>query len=580
MILCKFVLSNSIAMKPILIFLFIVHCSLFSVHFSFSQQVVEGISPNYSFSITKEVKPPILTIVEGSIRFVEPGGNNIIDAGETCWIRFTLENSGFGDGAGLTLKVKATGDIQGITVQATKSLDVLKVGQKMDVEIPVTANLNTVDGSVTFSIKVDEPNGFGADEQLLEINTYKFVSPLVEIVDYTVTGGKAGNLVKKVPFDLQVLVQNTQYGKAEEVSIELSLPQNVMSLSGNLTNSISILKPGETKSIVYNLIVNDLYTGIDIPVTLKVREKHGKFSKDRILNLTLNQAVAANKIVVDGIQTRVEQPQIDIASLTIPVDKNIPNTGIQRPNRYALIIGNEDYSSYQPGLSREINVDYAANDARIFKDYVINTLGVPERQVKLLTDATAAQIRRELDWIGNLAKLENGNAELIFYYSGHGLPDENTREPYLIPVDVSGTNITQGVRLSEVYKKLTENPGKRVTVFLDACCSGGARNQGLLAMKSVKIKPGEAAIEGNMVVFTSSSGEESSGVDREKQHGFFTFYLLKKLQETKGDISYKDMRDYLIRIVAYETTLVSKPQTPQVLVSPQVEALWETWTFK
>jgi hypothetical protein len=273
-------------------------------------------------------------------------------------------------------------------------------------------------------------------------------------------------------------------------------------------------------------------------------------------------------------------PKIEIATLTNPVDKNIPVSGITHNNRFALIIGNEDYSSYQTGLTSEVNVDFARNDARVFAQYVQNTLGVPERQIKLLENATAAMIRQGLAWLEQLAGVEKGNAELIFYYSGHGLPDKNTHEPYLIPVDVDGFNVTQAIKLSDLYKTLTKNPAKRITVFLDACFSGGARNQGLLAMKDVKIKPNEEKFSGNMVVFTSSSGEESSGVDREKQHGYFTWFLLKKLQESKGDITYKAMGDYLNHSVTRETSLVSKPQTPQVLVSPDVVNSWETWSFK
>jgi len=547
---------------------------------SFSQKTIEGKSGNYTFSISKDVKPPILSIVDGSIRFVEPGGNNMIDATESSRLVFTLENKGIGDGIGLKLNVRATGDIQGITFPTSKTLDVLKVGQKTDVEIPISANLNTLDGSVTFSFKVEEPNGFGTDEKQIEIKTAKFISPMVEVVDNSVTGGRAGNLVRKAPFDLQVLIQNTQYGKAEDVTVSISLPPNVMPLTNNLTTSIPLLKAGETKSIVYSLIVNDFYADNQIPIKINISEKHGKFAQDKTLTLSLNQAVAANKIVVDGTQTRVEISPITIASLCAVVDKNIPNTGNTHSNRYALVIGNEDYSSRQSGLAKEVNVDFAANDARIFKEYAVNTLGVPERQVKLLIDATAAEIRRELDWISRLAEIGEGNAELIFYYSGHGLPDENTHESYLIPVDVSGANIMEGIKLSEVYGKLTKSPSLRVTVFLDACFSGGARNQGLLAMKSVKIKPKTDELKGNMVVFASSSGEESSGVDREKQHGYFTWFLLKKLQETKGEATYKEMKDYLIKNVTFETTLVSKPQTPQVMVSPEAEGVWENWSFK
>ena len=473
--------------------------------------------------------------------------------------------------------MKASGDIQGLTFPAKRSLDILKVGQKTDIYIPVSASMNTSDGAVTFTFSVEEPNGFGSDERMLEVKTLKFVSPFVEIVDYTVTGGKAGNLVKKSMFDLQVLVQNTQYGKAEDVSVSLNLPENVMLVSGIVSSMIPALKPGETKSIVYSMIVNDYYMGDKIPITLKLKEKLGKFSKDRTITLQLNQAVAASKIVVDRAQSSIVLPKIEIGTLSSAVDKNIPDAGIPHPNRYALIIGNEDYSSRQTGLSSEINVDFAENDARIFREYLVKTLGFPDRQVKLLVNATAAEIRRELAWISRLALLEKGNAELFFYYSGHGLPDENTHEPYLIPVDVTGTTINQGIKLSEVYNKLTENASLRVTVFMDACFSGGARNQGLLAMKSVKIRPNMEAIGGNMVVFTSSSGEESSGVDREKHHGFFTWFLLKKLQQTKGDISYGDLATYLIQSVSRETSLISKPQTPQVLASPEVNTVWEKW---
>jgi len=511
------------------------------------------------------------------VRFIDPGGNNIIDAGEACRLIFSVENSGLGDGIGLTIRITASGSIQGISFSPSRSLDVLKVGMKTDIEIPVTANLNTVDGSVTFTLKVDEPNGFGTDEKAIEVRTLKFVSPLVEVVDYTVTGGRGGNLVKKVPFDLQILVQNTQYGKAEEVSVGITVPQNVLLLSGNDRVSFAAMTPGEKQSIVYSIIVNDLFSGTSIPVSVKISEKHGKYGKDRTLSLSLNQAVASNKIVVEGNQPQVEVPKIEIASLVVPVDKNIPETGRTHPGRFALIIGNEDYSSRQPGLSKEVNVDFAENDARIFREYAVKTLGVPTDQVKLLINATTSEIRRELAWISNLSRLKGGSAELIFYYSGHGLPDEATREPYLIPVDVSGATLHDGIKVGDVYRKLTEYPCSRVTVFLDACFSGGARNQGLLAMKSAKVKPNDEMLVGNMVVFSSSSGDESSGVDRETQHGFFTWFLLQKLQQTKGEITYKGLGDYLVNSVSFETAKRSKPQTPQVLVSPEAEKVWGEW---
>jgi hypothetical protein len=262
------------------------------------------------------------------------------------------------------------------------------------------------------------------------------------------------------------------------------------------------------------------------------------------------------------------------------VDIDIPVNGSMKPNAYALIIGNEDYSSFQTGLSTEVNVDYAINDARVFKEYCAKTLGIPEKQIKLLTNATYGQISQGIAWLSNLAKIDNGKAELFFYYSGHGLPDEQTRESYLMPVDISGTNITQAIKLADVYSRLNEFPSKKVSVFLDACFSGGARNQGLISMRGVRIAPKENDVTGNIVVFSSSSGEESSGAYKDKQHGYMTYFLLKKLQESKGNVSYKELADYILENVKKETALDGKNQTPQLDYSPGVEKVWSDWKIK
>jgi len=257
------------------------------------------------------------------------------------------------------------------------------------------------------------------------------------------------------------------------------------------------------------------------------------------------------------------------------IDLNIPQIVKMNPKRYALIIGNEDYTTYNKGLNNEINVDFAQNDAQIFSEYCKKVLGVNDKQIKLLINATAGQMSEGLGWLTYMSQIENGEAELIFYYSGHGLPEEGTNKPFLIPVDVSGTNLKYAIPLETVYSELSKNPCKLTTIFLDACFSGGGRNQGLLAMKGVNIKPKDEMITGNTVVFASSSGAESSAVYKEQQHGFFTYFLLKKLQETKGNVSYKALSDYIKFSVQKETGSIMKKQTPQILISDKLNQSWE-----
>lgn len=262
------------------------------------------------------------------------------------------------------------------------------------------------------------------------------------------------------------------------------------------------------------------------------------------------------------------------------VDDDIPVSRSKQRNTYALIIGNEDYRSRQRSLAVEQNAEFAIRDAEVFKRYCENTLGIPERQIRLLKNATAAEISQGLAWINNLSKIENGNANLIFYYSGHGLPDQETQSPVLLPVDVSANHVEYGVPLADAYASLVEHPARRITVFLDACFSGTGKNQGLLPNKGIKVRADKNVILGNMVVFSSSSELETSSVYREARHGYFTYFLLKKLKETRGNLRYDELGSYLIRSVQKETGLNGIVQTPEVNASEKVADSWQSWRLK
>ena len=294
-----------------------------------------------------------------------------------------------------------------------------------------------------------------------------------------------------------------------------------------------------------------------------------------------NNAKTSNETVKEQAAVGTGKTTIYRFEKSSDVDKTIPQTGKTNPNRYALIIGNEDYSSHQVDLTSEINVDFARNDASAFKEYASNTLGIPEKNIIFLLDATTGQINQSISKLNLIIKNTQGNADVFVYYAGHGLPDETTKEAYIMPVDIDGKNAKDGIKLKDLYSRLTEFPSKKVTVFIDACFSGGARNQGLLAARGVKIQPKEIPLNGKLVVFAASSGNQSSLPYKEKQHGFFTYYLLKKMQESKGDISYNELSKYIKENVSLQSVIINnKEQSPQVNVSNSVNNEWENYTLK
>jgi hypothetical protein len=263
------------------------------------------------------------------------------------------------------------------------------------------------------------------------------------------------------------------------------------------------------------------------------------------------------------------------------VDTEIPINYITNKNTFALIIGNEDYTKYQTDLNSESNVDFAKNDAEVFAKYIEKTLGVPKENITLLTDAISSQMQREIEKLSKLTKYTEGKATIIFYFAGHGFPDEITKESYIMPVDISGSDVKYGIKLNDLYAKLTEFPSEKIFVILDACFSGAGRNHSLLAARSVRIKPKVDVVSGNLLIFTSSSGVQSSLPYSNKQHGMFTYFLLKKLKETKGDITLEKLSDYVIKEVQINAIKInSKEQNPNIIVSPDVSNLWMDWKLK
>ena len=188
-------------------------------------------------------------------------------------------------------------------------------------------------------------------------------------------------------------------------------------------------------------------------------------------------------------------------------------------------------------LKAEANVTYAEKDASIFKEYALKTLGVPAENILFKTNAKAVEMNKMVDQLCSVIKNSGGSAEVIVYYAGHGFPEIDTQEPYLIPVDCSGTDLKFAIKISDLYDKLTEFPSKKVIVFLDACFSGGGRrNAGLLATRGVKVKPKTKQIKGNLIVFSAASAEQAAMAYKDKGQGLFTYFLLKKLQDEKGKL--------------------------------------------
>ena len=253
----------------------------------------------------------------------------------------------------------------------------------------------------------------------------------------------------------------------------------------------------------------------------------------------------------------------------IPIADNVSN------HTFAVVISNEKYQMEKP-------VQYAENDGNTFAEYCKKTLGLPEKNVHFITNATLNNIKHEIKWLEDVIAVYHGDAKVIFYYAGHGIPDEQNKSAYLLPIDGYGSDVTTGYALEDLYKALGSLPSKSVTVFLDACFSGAKRDGDMLASaRGVAIKVKQATPVGNIVVFSAAQGDETAYPYKEEEHGLFTYYLLKKLQETKGNVTLGELSDYIKTQVERQSIVINgKLQSPSFVSTATIANSWKKWTLK
>ena len=530
-----------------------------------------NVSAPMDFYIEKEVVPAVLNVVPGTLQFVDQDYNNVIDANEKCQIRFQIVNSGRGDGYGCVARTTFIGNTQGIAISDVP-LPVIPAGSKQWVNIPIAANAFTQTGEIALNIIVDEPNGFATEKIEFVIGTHKLKTPHINVVSYKVLGSATGTLERRKPFSLQVIVQNTDQGIAENVKVGIILPNNVNRIGGEMDNlTIASLQAGESRTLEYELIANqEAAENMDIQIALT--EKQGKYAENANIPLQFGQHIGSS--IAMNVQRQDQEVEIKRASLVSAVDENIPTSNKQNTNTFAVIIANENYQSVAP-------VPYALNDGNIFREYCLKTLGIPEKQIKYIPNATGNQIKAQVNWLQNICEVFE-DAQIIFYYAGHGIPDESSRTAYLLPVDGIGTDISTGYKLDDLYSALGNIPAKNVTVFMDACFSGSKREEGMLASaRGVAIKARSGMPQGNMVVISAAQSDETAYPNNEEKHGMFTYFLLKKLQDTQGDVTLQELGEYITLNVSQQSILLNgKSQTPCVTPSASLDASWREWKLK
>lgn len=247
-----------------------------------------------------------------------------------------------------------------------------------------------------------------------------------------------------------------------------------------------------------------------------------------------------------------------------PAVSDADKPGYSRPTddrKFAVVVGIESYADLPEAR-------FASRDAHAVRAHLA-ALGFPERNIVSLlgSKATKAGIVKTLEtWLPRSVSEES---TVLFYYSGHGAPEPETGQAYLVPADGDPQYLADtAYPLSRLYEKLGGLKAKTVVVALDSCFSGtGGRSvlaKGLRPLVPV-VDPGRQAPE-NIVSMTAADAGQTSGTDEDQGHGLFTYYFLHGLngaaQDESGGVTVKGLYEYLRPNVQDKARRDNREQTP------------------
>ncbi|UCG12671.1 MAG: caspase family protein, partial [Deltaproteobacteria bacterium] len=330
-----------------------------------------------------------------------------------------------------------------------------------------------------------------------------------------------------------------------------------------------------SKEVLANIFVIEKGEGIQVSVGLRLRSKGAASGKKR----RLQPPPTAVRLGLSKFWTTFEQELSSIvkeystfgpkpaASPSAQKRATAPKPAIAtgalspgNPDAVAVIIGNKKYGDRLPP------VDFAHNDAEAMKRFVVEILGINERNVIYMRDVTLA----EMEAVFGNARTHRGklwrwvrprDSDVYVYYSGHGTPGLKDGREYLLPVDGDPDSAEiRGYPAQLLYKNLAKLEARSVTVFLDACFSGETPRGTLVRHASaIRVVPKEQP-KVEFTVVTAARKDQVASWDKEAQHGLFTKHLLdalyggadgKRYGNADSRITLSEIKVYLDREMTY-----------------------------
>jgi hypothetical protein len=269
-----------------------------------------------------------------------------------------------------------------------------------------------------------------------------------------------------------------------------------------------------------------------------------------------------------GVESILKESVTEVESKSLSVQKFSKTV--------AIVIAIENYAN----KDHIKNVKYAERDALLFKDTLINRMGVEEENIHLFLNKDALKSSLQYNFQGLFHELSSED-RLVFYYVGHGFHNGITN--YLSTFDMHPHHVdTTAISLREVLlDPLSKSKCKSAMIFIDACAQSFEdenRRNTLSDIDGDEIKL--LLSEHNYLAsyFSCQPGQSSYSCD-ELQQGVWTYHLSNAIDGGVQEVIVSDvyitdrsLSDYLAKTVAtYVKSKLGYTQNPKSILDTDSE---------
>ncbi|MCK5610210.1 caspase family protein [Candidatus Pacearchaeota archaeon] len=218
-----------------------------------------------------------------------------------------------------------------------------------------------------------------------------------------------------------------------------------------------------------------------------------------------------------------------------------------------------------------LDLPFSITDCIALKETFINNLGINEEDIKILGNEDKQIISRTkiLKLVKNVSRRAEIDDTIIFYFSGHGISENNKGYLATYDTDLDLASDTS-IGISRIKEELEKSEARKKMLIIDSCYSGIGHGKQVSNPMSEDFENSLFLdITEGWVIFASCKHDELSYPLTDNSMSVFTYYLIEGFKgyadrNRDSKISLDDLNTYVTGNVTKWAIENGKKQTPNL----------------